>query len=61
MSHVVRWIQTNPTRAAGIATILIGWLGLAVPAEITTGLNTILGILTGTVVWGAVSPVTKRP
>lgn len=56
---MVRWARNNPTRAAGIIAVLIGWLGLAVPDEITAGLNTILGILTGTVVWGAVSPVKK--
>lgn len=53
------WIRQNPTRAAAIAAVIIGWAGLVIPAEITAGLNTILGIVTGTAVYGAVTPVRK--
>jgi len=57
MKAITSWIRTNPTRAAGIAAVLIGWVGMIVPEGITTGLNTILGIVMGTVVWGSVTPV----
>jgi len=59
MNALSRWVRNNPTRAAAIAAVVIGWAGLVLPAEITAGLNTILGIVTGTAVYGAVSPVKK--
>lgn len=59
MKSVVDWIKGNPTRAAGIAAVIIGWLGLIVPEAFTTGLSTILGIIMGTTVWNSVTPVKK--
>ena len=59
MKSVLTWIKTNPTRAAGITSVLIGWLGLVLPEAFTTGLSTILGIILGTTVWNSVTPVKK--
>lgn len=57
MKSIILWGRRNPTRAVGVAGVLIGMAGLVLPVVITTGLTTILGIVTGTVVWNGVSPV----
>ena len=60
MKAVQSWVVNNPTRVAAIAMILIGWLALiSVPPMVIGGLGTIVGILTGSVVWGAVTPIHK--
>lgn len=60
MSAVLAWAKTNPTRVAAIAVIVIGWLAIAhVPGLIVGGLGSIVGILTGTAVYAAVTPVAK--
>jgi len=60
MRTILDWAANNKTRAAGIASVLIGWLALIVPEPITTGLNQILGLVLGTVVWNTVTPVRKH-
>lgn len=59
MKSIVNWVKGNPTRAAGISAVIIGWMGLILPDAFTTGLSTILGIVMGTTVWNAVTPVKK--
>lgn len=57
-----RWADGNRARVFGILVVIIGWLNLipGFPEEITTGLNTIAGILIGTVaVHAVVMPVKK--
>ena len=61
MNAILAWVKQNPTRAVGVVGVLIGMLGLIVPVVITTGLTTMLGIVTGTVVWNSVTPVVKSP
>lgn len=58
MNVVLAWAKRNPTRVAAIAIIVIGWLAIAhVPGVIVGGLGSIVGILTGTAVYNAVTPV----
>jgi len=60
MNMIVNWIKGNPTRVAAIVMILISWLAMIdVPAEIIGGLGTIVGIITGSVVWGQVNTIDK--
>lgn len=57
MRKLKRWAKRNPTRLAATLTVLVGWLALVVPDAATVGLTTLVGIWTGTAVWGAVEPV----
>lgn len=60
MNAIINWIRGNRPRAYGIAVVLVGWLALVpVPDLIATGVLTILGILLGTDVHSAVTPVEK--
>lgn len=59
MKAIVTWCRANPTRVSALAAVVVGWVGLVVPEEVTAGLATLVGVFTGTVVWGAVTPVKK--
>lgn len=55
----MKWIVNNKTRAAGAATIILGMLAPVLPDSVTLGMNSLIGLLMGTVVWNTVTPVKK--
>lgn len=55
---VIAWVKGNPTRTAAIAVVILGWLASAgVPDTVVGGLGTILSVLLGTALHGAVMPL----